>query len=297
MTRPGEGGAHGWQPFSFSPKTRFVYVPTAENSFYHVAPDKYEYIQGIDNPGIILGAQPPHGAARPTQKSYLLAWDPVAKKAAWRTDVAGGGGTLVTAGDLVFQGRSRSGVLGELAAFRADNGQQVWSYPTPNAIMQSPITYSVDGEQYIAAASGAGGAGILFGMEPTHVRQVGRMVVFKLNGTAHLPPDPPLAPAPKVGPPFLSPRPDELMKGQATYAKFCGRCHGINMMSSNIVPDLRRSGAVTDKEAWQAIVIGGALEKQGMISWSKLITPEDAEAVRVYVLDEAGKLQRTQAAR
>jgi len=208
--------------------------------------------------------------------------------------VTGGGGTLVTAGGLVFQGRSRSGVLGELAAFRADNGQQVWSYATPNAIMQSPITYSVAGEQYIAAASGAGGAGILFGMEPTHVRQPGRMVVFKLNGTAHLPADPPLAPVPKVGPPFLSPRPDMLMKGKATYAKFCGRCHGINMMSSNIVPDLRRSAAVTDKDAWHAIVIGGALEKQGMISWSKLITPDDAEAIRVYVLDEAGKLQQTQ---
>jgi hypothetical protein len=227
----------------------------------------------------------------------LLAWDPVAKKAAWRTDVVGGGGTLVTAGDLVFQGRSRSGVLGELAAFRADNGQQVWSYPTPNAIMQSPITYSVAGEQYIAAASGAGGAGILFGMEPTHVRQVGRMVVFKLNGTAHLPPDPPLAPPPNIPPPVLTPSVDVLTKGKATYAKFCGRCHGINMMAANIVPDLRRSAAVADKDAWQAIVIGGALERQGMISWSKLITPEDAEAVRVYVLDEAGKLQRTQAAR
>jgi quinohemoprotein ethanol dehydrogenase len=297
MTRPGEGGAHGWQPFSFSPKTGFVYVPTAENSFYHVAPEKYEYIDGIDNPGIILGAQPPHGAPRPMQKSYLLAWDPVAKKAAWRTDVVGGGGTLVTAGDLVFQGRSRSGVLGELAAFRADNGQQVWSYQTPNAILQSPITYAVDGEQYIAAASGAGGAGILFGVEPTHVRQVGRMVVFKLNGTAHLPPDPPLAPAPKVGPPFPTPSADVLAKGKATYAKFCGRCHGINMMAANIVPDLRRSAAITDKDAWQAIVIGGALEKQGMISWKKLITPAEAEAIRTYVLDEASQLQQKQAAR
>src|SRR6185312_12279964 len=116
--------------------------------------------------------------------------------AAWRTDVVGGGGTLVTAGDLVFQGRSRAGVLGELAAFRADTGQQVWSYPTPNAIMQSPVTYAVVGEQYVAAASGAGGAGILFGMEPARARKPGRMVVFKLNGTAHLPADPPLAPAP-----------------------------------------------------------------------------------------------------
>jgi quinohemoprotein ethanol dehydrogenase len=69
------------------------------------------------------------------------------------------------------------------------------------------------------------------------------------------------------------------------------------MMAANIVPDLRRSAAITDKDAWQAIVIGGALEKQGMISWKKLITPADAEAIRVYVLDEASKLQQKQAAR
>ena len=291
---PGEGGAHGWQPFSFSPKTGLVYVPAAENSTYFVAPEKYEYIDGIDNPGIMHGALPPtHGAnaaARPGNKSYLLAWDPVAKKAAWRTNVLGGGGTVVV-GDLVFQGRSRDGVLGELAAFRADTGEEIWSYKTPNAILQSPVTYEIAGEQYIAAASGAGGANILFGMEPAHVRQAGRMVVFKLNGTGKFPADPPRAPAP-VPPSQVWPA-EAVARGKAHYAKFCGRCHGLNMMSANIVPDLRRSAALADKDAWQSIVIGGALEKQGMISWAKLITPADAEAIRGYVADEARKLAST----
>ena len=297
-THPGEGGAHGWQPLSFSPKTGLVYLPAAENSTYHVAPEKYEFIEGIDNPGIIHGALPPtHGAAaaaRPGQKSYLLAWDPVAKKAAWHADVVGGGGTLVTAGDLVFQGRSRDGVLGELAAFRADNGQQVWSYKTPNAIMQSPVTYAIDGEQYVAAASGAGGANIMFGLEPAHARQMGRMVVFKLNGTGTFPPDPPRAPAPAA--PSQTWPAEVVAQGKAHYAKFCARCHGLNMMAANIVPDLRRSAALGDKEAWHAIVMGGALEKQGMISWSKLISADDAEAIRAYVGDEARKLAGTQRA-
>jgi quinohemoprotein ethanol dehydrogenase len=298
---PGEGGAHGWQPLAFSPKTSLVYFPAAENSTYFVAPEKYEFIEGIDNPGINHGALPPpaHGAeagvdvskqnpAARGGKSYLLAWDPVARKAAWRVDVRGGGGALATAGDLVFQGRSREGVLGELAAFRADTGQQVWSYKTPNAIMQSPVTYSVDGEQYIAAASGAGGAGILFGVEPAHVRQMGRMVAFKLNGTAKFPADPPLAGPPQ--PPADVWPAATIAHGKERYARVCGRCHGLNMMAANIVPDLRRSAALKDKEAWQAIVMGGALEKQGMIGWSKLITKDDAEAIRAYVSDEARKL-------
>jgi mono/diheme cytochrome c family protein len=274
-----------------------VYLPAAENSTYHVAPEKYEFIEGIDNPGIVHGALPPaHGAdaaARPGQKSYLLAWDPVAKKAAWRTDVMGGGGTLVTAGDLVFQGRNREGVLGELAAFRADNGQQVWSYKTPNAILQSPVTYSIDGEQYVAAASGAGGAAIMFGLEPSHARQVGRMVVFKLNGTGKFPADPPRAPPP--APPSQTWSAEVVEQGKAHYSKFCARCHGLNMMAANIIPDLRRSAALADKDAWHAIVIGGALERQGMISWSKLISSDDAEAIRAYVADEARKLVSAQA--
>jgi mono/diheme cytochrome c family protein len=302
-TSPGEGGAHGWQPPAFSPKTKLVYFPAAENSTYYVAPEKYEFIEGLDNPGIVHGALAPatHGAdptsasrpvTRPRGKSYLLAWDPVAQKAAWRTDVRGGGGALATAGDLVFQGRSRDGVLGELAAFRADSGAEIWSYPTPNAILQSPVTYSVDGEQYVAAASGAGGSNIIFGGEPAHVRQVGRMVVFKLNGTGKFPADPALAAAP--APPAQVWEPAVVARGKDQYAKVCGRCHGLNMGAANIVPDLRRSAALGDKDAWQAIVIGGALEKQGMVSWAKLITPDDAEAIRAYTADEARKLASAQ---
>jgi len=154
--------------------------------------------------------------------------------------------------------------------------------------MQSPVTYSIDGEQYVAAAAGAGGAGILFGVEPAYVRQPGRMVVFKLNGTAKFPEDPARAPAPT--PPSQVWPASVVAQGKGHYAKFCGRCHGLNMMSANIVPDLRRSAALGDKEAWDAIVMGGALEKQGMISWAKLITPDDAEAIRAYVAEEARSL-------
>ncbi|MBX5459769.1 MAG: PQQ-dependent dehydrogenase, methanol/ethanol family [Steroidobacteraceae bacterium] len=296
---PGAGGAHGWQPPAFSPKTGLVYFPAAENSTHYISTPDYEYVEGIDSPGFYFHGAPAHGAesAAPQRvpvgvstrsRSYLLGWDPVARKAAWRTDVRGGGGVLATAGELLFQGRSRNGVLGELAAFRADTGEEVWSYKTPNAIMQAPVTYSVDGEQYIAVTSGAGGAGILSGGEPAYARQPGRVIAFKLDGAATLPEDPPLAPPP--APPEETWPTAVVDDGKAHYARLCGRCHGLNMRSANIIPDLRRSAALADKEAWRAIVIDGVLERQGMVSWSKFISPEGAEAIRAYVAEEARRL-------
>jgi len=293
---PGEGGAHGWQPQSFSPKTGLVYFPASENSTLYLPTPTYEYVEGLDNPGIFHGAT--HGAAaqmpaRPgpagkavPYKSYLLAWNPVMGKPAWRADVAGGG-TLVTAGNLVFQGRSRETVMGEVAAFRADDGKEVWSYRTPNAVMAGPVTYEIDHEQYVAFMAGAGGAGIIAGGATVRARQVGRVLAFKLDGTDTLPGDPPLAP------PVVLPRETwnaaVVEEGKAHYARLCGRCHGLNMRSSNIVPDLRRSAALADKAAWKSIVLDGALRSQGMVSWSRYLTPEAAESVRAYVADEARK--------
>jgi len=301
LGHPGEGGAHGWQPFAFSPKTGLVYFPVSENSTYYVSAPKYEYIDGLDNPGYIHGALPQaHGAdvsglqkspGRPAAgafgRSYLIAWDPIAQQAAWHVDVSGGG-VLVTAGNLVFQGRNRAGNLGELAALRADTGQELWKYATPNAILQGPVTYSLGGVQYIAAASGAGGAAIIAGGEPAHVRQVGRIVAFRLGGTASLPPDPQLAPRP--APPAQEPPAAIIAEGKERYARLCGRCHGLNMFSANIVPDLRRSAALPDKDAWNAIVMGGALGGRGMVSWARFLTPASSEAIRAYVIDEARKL-------
>jgi quinohemoprotein ethanol dehydrogenase len=303
---PGEGGAHGWQPQSFSPKTGLVYLPAGENSTLYVPTPTYEFVDGLDSPGIFHGAthgaQPaPTPASRPgpagkavPYKSYLLAWNPATGKPAWRAEVAGGG-TLVTAGNLVFQGRSRETVMGEIAAFRADDGRQVWSYRTPNAVMAGPVTYEIDHQQYVAFVSGAGGAGIIAGGASARARQVGRVLAFKLDGAGTLPPDPP--PAPPLVLPSDTWTAAVIDEGKDHYARLCGRCHGLNMMSSNIVPDLRRSAALADRAAWKAIVLDGALRAQGMVSWSKFLSPDAAESVRAYVADEARKASAATATR
>jgi quinohemoprotein ethanol dehydrogenase len=218
-------------------------------------------------------------------KAYLLAWNPTAQKAAWRADTRGGG-VLATAGNLVFQGRGRAGVLGELVAYRADDGRQVWSHETPNAITPGPVTYSVDGEQYVAVATGA--SMMSFGT-PARMRHNGRIVAFKLHGTATFPPEAPLAlPA---NPPQQIAAAADIAEGEKHYNQYCVRCHGFQAATGNVLPDLRRSPMLTSKEAWHNIVIAGALSERGMVGWSKFLKDEHAEAIRVYVGEQARKLQ------
>ena len=216
----------------------------------------------------------------PPAKFYVLAWDPVENKERFRVD-ARGGGVLATGADLVFQGR---GIIdGELVAIDAVSGQQVWSYPMPNAAAAAPISYSVDGEQYIAINTGARATGNQLGALDTQARarQVGRLVAFKLGGTATLPPPP--GPAPPPNPPTETFADDVVRAGELLYADYCGRCHGNATRSINVIPDLRRSPALTSKELWHSIVIDGALTDLGMIGWTQLISATQAESIRAYV--------------
>src|SRR5581483_3127925 len=137
----------------------------------------------------------------------------------------------------------------------------------------------------IAVMSGAGGANIIFGADPVREREVGRMLAFKLGGSAVLPADPALAPAPVI---TAQRWPAEVVaEGKERYGRVCGRCHGLNMRSANIVPDLRRSAALADPQAWQSIVICGALTERGMVGWSAILTASQAESIRAYVAQEA----------
>jgi quinohemoprotein ethanol dehydrogenase len=291
---PGEGGAHGWEPTAYSPQTGFVYLQASANSTTRYIPrrEPFEYVKGLDRLGLHHFAQ--HGPYEPPQtpdpnaprpESYLLAWDPVAQKEAWKVP-GRGGGVLATAGGLVFQGHNRDVYMGELAAHRADTGERVWSHETPNAIITGPVSYAVDGEQYILAASGAGGVGIVAPPQVMRLPQVGRLVAFKLGGTAKLPADPPPAgPVVQVTERFAA---DDVAKGALVYLETCARCHGLGTRASGILPDLKRSAALNDARTWKAIVEDGSLTGRGMIGWKGLIPHGSAEMIRAYVAGQAG---------
>ena len=199
---PGGGGAHSWHPQAFNPDTGLLYLPAAESSTLYTPTRNYSYEVGVESIGIDLGAATHGGAAgrpqpkAPPRKDYLLAWNPATRQRAF-TVPGSGGGVLTTAGNLIFQGRPREGVLGTFVALRASDGRKLWSWDTPDAMAGGPVTYTVNGEQYVAVISGA----LFYSMtDKPRVRHNGRMLAFKLNGTGAFPPDPPLAPPPTPGP-------------------------------------------------------------------------------------------------
>ncbi|MEJ0039731.1 MAG: c-type cytochrome [Gammaproteobacteria bacterium] len=275
---------------AFSPQTGLAYIPATESSMPFRSVARFRFGEQLfTNIGVDFssgGGNAAHGAATPPAplapaikpSNFVLAWDPVTQTARWRAD-GRGGGLLATAGNLVIQGRTRAGALGELVAFRADTGEKLWSYPTPNGITGGASTYSVEGEQFIAAASGSGSTGT--NGAPARMRHVGRVVAFKLDGTATFPPEAP--PALPANPPTTIASPDEVATGEQHYNAYCARCHGFGAASGNVIPDLRRSPLLTSKSSWDEVVLGGALTERGMVGWSKFLKPADVNQIRAYV--------------
>jgi quinohemoprotein ethanol dehydrogenase len=287
-------GAHNWSPMSYNPLTGLVYFRASRAStIYRHDPD-FVFREGLNNTGIYRGPPLPEDRALnertpPLTGSSLIAWDPVAGAARWEIDGLGGG-VLTTAANLLFQGRGV--ITGELIAFDAVTGERLWSHETPNSMAPAPISYAVDGEQYIAVMGGRGFSG---GNDAdARARNPGRIFAFKLDGTATLPPGP--GPAPPANPPDEILSPIVVAAGEEPYRIHCSRCHGAEAHSLNIIPDLRRSAALTSAALWKSIVVDGALEPNGMIGWSQFLTAAEAETIRAYVGAQARLLQEQEAA-
>jgi quinohemoprotein ethanol dehydrogenase len=228
------------------------------------------------------------GAITAGATGALVAWDPVANKERWRVDypTPWNGGTMTTAGNLVFQGTA----LGEVRAYAADSGKQLWAYPTQSGIMAGAATFTVKGQQYVAVLTGRGGAlplsiGYAIGAAK-NVPNLPRLLVFKLGGTAQLPTRVAL-PAGPFNPPPSTARPEQIAAGQQLFGRYCQVCHGASAGGGGVLPDLQRSGVLADADTWKSILIDGALAKNGMVSFAKVISPEQAQLIRLYVIDEA----------
>jgi quinohemoprotein ethanol dehydrogenase len=293
---PGAGGAHSWHPMAYDPKQGLVFIPAQIAAFpYFPDPAFKPATQGF-NSGVDMaaGAMPAdeavRAAAKAATKGALIAWDPVAQRERWRVDFpgAGNGGVLATAGNLVFQGTAG----GRLVAYRADNGKAVWSFPAQTGVIAPPVTYRIDGQQYVAVLAGWGG---IWGLAPGilaqdsgPVRNVSRLLVFKLGGGARLPAQQPIA-TPPLDPPAVTAPAPVLARGASLFARFCGTCHGDAAIGGGVIADLRHSGALGDANGWQMIVHDGALKDNGMVAWGKVIGRTDVEAIRQYVIKRANE--------
>jgi len=295
VVSPGPGGAHSWQPASYSPDTGLVYFPVLEAGFAYKSAEHFSHNTlawntGIDPVAAGLPQEPNiKKAILGSIKGHLTAWDPVKQIEVWRADRPGplNGGVLSTAGNLVFEGTGN----GQFEAFRANTGEKIWSASTQSGITAGPISYTVNGEQYIAILVGWGGvlplaAGEVARQSP-RMNNVPRMLAFKLGGKASLPSAPEVKPQ-ILTPPRATASLATVKKGEELYQHYCGGCHGDVAVSGGVLPDLRYSGALANQH-WLSIVRDGVLGLYGMVGFSKELSRQDAEAIRAYVIFRANQ--------
>ena len=289
IVSPSPDGAHNWNPMAFSPATGLVYLPAKTGTEFVHAPDpQWKYNPAALNLGLDPKYEGPLNAklgSLPPAKGELVAWDPVKQQAAWRASypTVVGGGVLATAGNLVFQGRAD----GIFAAYGASDGKILWTFDAGTGIIAPPVTYLVDGVQYVSVMVGWGGSAALFnapGSGPVKPG-FGRILTFVAGGNATLkvpayghkkPPTPALASTASA---------KTVKEGGEIFNSQCAQCHGVAAVAGP-VPDLRYASKET-LEGIQDIVLGGSRAAAGMPSFQKILNPEQVKAVQAYIIARA----------
>ena len=292
MVAPGPGGAHNWFPMAYSPRTGLAYFPAYQSAFPYAIQPGWEPQPFRSNSGwggfageALNARMGIMAEAAELERAWLTAWDPVRQEARWQVELPrhGNGGVMVTASDLVFEGTTRQ----TFAAFDAFTGAQLWEYPTQSAPVAGAITYAMDGVQYIAINAGWGGgaAQIERGAGIELPRSTARLLVFRLGGTAQLPPLEVDASAPPE-PPRLTASEVTVMRGARLFGETCALCHGQNAIGG--VADLRHMDADTHA-MFNEIVLEGAYLERGMASFSDILSEDDVEAIHAYVIARANE--------
>jgi quinohemoprotein ethanol dehydrogenase len=289
LMTPGFGGGHNWNPMSFSPKTGLVYIPAQEQWMVEsvTTDEDYKFVLGQTTIGSGHGNYPELrkelNEKAKTEKGYMVAWDPVRQKEAFRIPYPhpGNSGTMVTAGNLLIQGTIKK----TLAIYRADNGKKLWEMDVGTVPSAGAATYTIKGRQYIAINAGWNSA-IVQGLDEggkQFTYSPARLLVFALDAKGMtLPPAPDAAAIPP--PPAKEPPADLVAKGETLYDRTCSTCHGKNAVGG--VKDLRHLTGETHA-AFNDIVLGGQRKDKGMASFADVLSKDDAEAIHDYLIARA----------
>jgi quinohemoprotein ethanol dehydrogenase len=308
---PSEAGAHTWQPMAFDPTRGVTFLPVIEagSIILETSDRRAGLVEGqfttpalppelYDPKGMrsLYGLVPPLARlergvkTNPASRGFLRAWSVAEHRVLWDTQTATSldGGVLATAGGLVFQGDAN----GYFNAYSADTGKKLASIALGSSMMAAPVTYAVNGTQYVAIVAGYGGGGVIIGapLDPQSAAykygNEGRIIALKLGGP---PPPLPLLRT-DVPMPELPERPadaGQIAAGEVLYNRYCSRCH---VMGRGNLPDLRRSTPVTHT-LFDSIVLGGAYSVKGMGRFDDVLSPADAHAIHAWLIDQAWVLK------
>ena len=314
---PGSPGARNWYPAAYDPGRNLYFAQVLDMGnlmFLGGPPEAATRQQKMLNAGAALiftsdleaaapGLPPPVREAMEATEQWqwvkdkpysneLRAIDPMTGQTKWA--VPGDGwqdrfGVLATQSGLVFHGN----LAGELVARDAETGEELWKVDTGSSIMAAPMTYRVDGVQYVAVQTGFGGGGWGFVPDYSAAYQRGnanRLLVFKLGGGEVPQPEPlpPLEPAPAPPAQLSGVTPAMLAQGQALFTENCSICHSNQPRAG--LPDLRRM-APNIHDVFDQIVLEGLLVPNGMPRWDDRLSPDQVKAIHAYLISLQGDLR------
>lgn len=291
---PSVSGGHNWQPMAYSPKTELVYIPVLEAPMKYVGYDGVEYQPASLNEGKGPPLMPPfdpsdadlvEGQPEPTVHSVLKAWDPVKQETVWQSEYQPwwSGGVLVTEGDLIFQGAPD----GLFRVYEATTGELLKTIDTGIAILAPPMTYTIDGEQYVAVLGGLGGSESAYFPDKAaaHLYENPEtLFVFKLGGDdVELPParvEPEKQPVPEP----VEVSADVFDRGAELFYHNCARCHSYRG-SPGAYPNLWNMSP-TSHDSFMGTLMEGDFAYAGMASFADVLSMDDAEAIHAFLIND-----------
>lgn len=301
-TSPAALGGHSWQPMAYNHAERLVFIPAMEIAQLYSTPEEFKYQeghhwnlgQGEADPMTRMLATLPESlvmaVAKHIARGKLIAWDPLLGEERWHVPHTGmwNGGVLTTTTGLVFQGNGNR----QLAAFDAADGRQLWQASTGSGVVAAPISYAVDGEQYVAVLAGWGGIGGLLAPQFTVAKGTNRLLAFKLGGAETIVDEVPQQYLAEAPPPR---RGDEnsIERGAVLYELHCQRCHGMNIGHGGVIRDLRYMSKGTH-EIFQQIVRGGIYSGLGMVSFDDVLDEAQANDIHNYLIELSHQTWDTQ---
>jgi len=286
---PGTVGGHNWQPMSYNPKLGLVYIPIQQLGarFARVKAGEQASDQAFNVMGLITEAVEP---TKPGDgKGQLVAWDPIAQKEAWRVqhDHLWNGGTLATAGGMVFQGTAD----GWLRGYDGRSGKEVWKFNAGLGIVGAPVSYALGGKQYVSILVGYGGTSAAFGkfmdVGWKYGQQPRRLLTFAIGGTGTLPPSPPATlKIAALDDPALKLDKADVDAGRGLSVR-CAACHGVGFHATGTPgPDLRESAIALRLDTFSALLKQGTAMERGMPSFA-MLKDQEIRQLHAYIRSRA----------
>jgi quinohemoprotein ethanol dehydrogenase len=288
---PNYNGGHNWQPMAYNPNLNLVYIPARENVTNYGRDTSWKYNTvgfGTGNGwNLAIGTDPTKPtrtdtATKKFPRGMLIAWDPIQRKKVWTVNQTAdwNGGLLATTTNLLFQGTAQ----GDFICYDGTDGKVLWQTNLGGGILAPPISYLIDGKQYITVAVGWGGG---FGMKNKFAPlQSGKVFTFVLNGKAPMPSF--NKPTPLVKPIVnFTATPAELKQGETLFWKYCGTCHVVNEGGGGLAPDLAYSAIAASTNDILKVVHDGAFLSLGMPKFGDRLDSASIVSIQKFILTKA----------